>query len=109
MMRDHFAARDRGEEAARDSIASVYLVVFEPVNLPFRYVLPRGGRYHLFDLDNRAIFLDLAPLMAAIVVIVGLILALNWAEKVMGLDGPDVEISTGPPPSPPANPDTKGK
>jgi hypothetical protein len=82
----HLHQAERGDAAAAessDALFSFYQAVFEPVNRPVRPYLPKEGRYHVIEADNRSYYLDVAPIVAAF--ILSLVLVLVFAVLRMVL------------------------
>ncbi|MBI1833073.1 MAG: hypothetical protein HYR84_16660 [Planctomycetes bacterium] len=79
---------DAAVREAGDALAWFYGVVFELANRPARLILPKEGLYQLFEMDNRAFFLDMAPVAAGFIVMVLLVLALNVVRIIFGIRAP---------------------
>jgi hypothetical protein len=84
--RNTIRGEDQGDAIARDAggaLCQAYQMAFEPVNRPFRPLLPKEGRYQMLEIDHRYYYLDVAPLAAGFVVIQVLVLGFAVARRVL--------------------------
>lgn len=92
-VRETVRGEDQGDAVAVDAgntLSSVYNIVWEPANRPVRSFLPQGGRYALFQMDNRYWYLDVAPLIAGALASALVVLGFNLLRRAFLIPEPAV-------------------